>query len=49
MKFLREIFNRYFDYEITGTYLELQGDGRYKTKHLKRYRLRKGHIWKNGR
>ena len=40
IKKLKALFNKYFDYEIIGTYLEYE-NGKYITKHVKRYKLRK--------
>lgn len=40
IKRLKELFNKYFDYEIIGTYLEYE-HGRFVTKHIRRYKLRK--------
>lgn len=37
---IKRLFYKWFDYEIIGSYLEYK-DGKFVTKHIKRYKLRK--------
>ena len=39
-KFLSGLFDKYFDYDIVGEYLEWQ-NGKYIKKYIKRYKWRK--------
>lgn len=41
---IKELFNKYFDYEIVGEYYATNGQGRYIKRYLKHYKLRKGCI-----
>lgn len=42
MERFKKWFNKYFDYDIVGEYLDHNGHGYYKKKYIKRYKLRKG-------
>ena len=39
-KKLRDLFYRFFDYDIVGDYFDTSGDGRYYHKYIKKYHLR---------
>lgn len=41
MHILKRLRDRFFEYEIVGTYLEKIAPGEYQTKHIRKYRLRK--------
>lgn len=41
MRFLKRLRDRFFKYEIADTYLEKIAPGEYKTKHIRKYRLRR--------
>ena len=38
---VKRIKDKYFDYVIVSTYLEQIAPGEYRTKHIKKYRLRR--------
>lgn len=38
---IRQLFNKYFDYDIVGYYYDHDGHGYYKKKYKKRYKLRR--------
>ena len=42
MERLRKLFYKYFDYDIVGEYLDNLGNGHYKKRYIKRYKLRNG-------
>jgi hypothetical protein len=41
MGLFKRLRGKYFDYVITGTYLEEIAPGEYQTKHIRKYRLRR--------
>lgn len=41
IKRLKELFNKYFDYDIIGEYYDTDGKGHIYKKYLKRYKWRK--------
>lgn len=41
IKWLKRLRDRFFDYDIVGEYYDTIGDGRYRKKYVKRWRLRK--------
>lgn len=41
MGLFKKLRDKYFDYVITGTYLEKIAPGEYRTKHIRKYKLRK--------
>lgn len=41
IKRLKELFNKYFDYDIVGWYYDSDGKGHKYKKYLKRYKWRK--------
>lgn len=40
-KRLRALFYKYFDYDIVHSVYDTEGDGHYKIKHIRKYKLRK--------
>lgn len=43
------IFKKFFDYEITGEYLEKIGANRYQVKYIKKYHLKRKKKRERGR
>ena len=41
IKWLKRLRDRFFDYDIVGEYYDTIGDGRYRKKYVKRWRLKK--------
>lgn len=48
-KKLKDLFHKYFDYEITGEYYDSDGHGHYHKKYIRHYFLRGKKKKKGGR